>query len=196
MQRSRHVHWPRRKIKGSSGRQKPIKHVWERKLNEMKIQKGTHRSNMTRNVGINLRRVMPKILYEQDCQQIHDLLFFPPVSTTESNLSSAFLSFAFHGLAFVLAKLLWPRKQSLLLLLSTSSLNGVITADLLFLAIFFFNFKTRERDSAREYVQRIQYYPMNLVVLQLIRERHFSLIALVIYLYFLLLGLGVCRKWK
>ena len=84
MWRSRHVHWPRRKIKCSPGRQKAIKQDSEHKLNEMKKQKGTHISNMTRHFGTNLRSVLPKTLYEQDCQQIHDFLFFPLVSTDES----------------------------------------------------------------------------------------------------------------
>ena len=84
MWRSRHAHQPRRKIKGSSGRQRAIKQDSEHKLNEMKKQKGTHISNMTRNFGTNLRSVMPTTFYEQDCQQIHDFLFFPLVNTGES----------------------------------------------------------------------------------------------------------------
>ena len=83
MWRSRHVHQPRRKIKGSSGRQKAIKQDSEHKLNEMKKQKGRHISNMTRNFGTNLRSVMPTTFTNRIASKI-DFLFFPQVNTGES----------------------------------------------------------------------------------------------------------------
>lgn len=128
MWRSRHVHWPRRKIEGSSGRQKAIKQDSEHKLNEMKKQKGTHISNMTRNFGTNLGSVMPTTFYEQDCQQIHDFLFFPLVNTGESIYLRPsvvlFICISWPGLCISKAPV--AQKQSLLLLISTSSVNGVI----------------------------------------------------------------------
>ena len=83
MWRSRHVHWPKGKIKGSSGQQKAIKQDSEHKLNEMKKQKGTHISNMTRNFGTNLRSVMPTTFTNRIASKI-DFLFFPQVNTGES----------------------------------------------------------------------------------------------------------------
>ena len=146
MWRSRHVHWPKGKIKGSSGQQKAIKQDSEHKLNEMKKQKGTHISNMTRNFGTNLRSVLPKTLYEQDCQQIHDFLFFPLVSTGESIYLRPsvvlFIGISWPGLCISKAPV--APKQYLFLLISSSSLKGVIAMTFIFFSVIF---KTRENSA-------------------------------------------------
>ena len=127
MWRSRHVHWPRRKIEGSSGRQKAIKQDSEHKLNEMKKQKGRHISNMTRNFGTNLRSVMPTTFTNRIASKI-DFLFFPQVNTDESIYLRPsvvlFICISWPGLCISKAPV--AQKQSLLLLISTSSINGVI----------------------------------------------------------------------
>ena len=127
MWRSRHVHWPRRKIEGSSGRQKAIKQDSEHKLNEMKKQKGRHISNMTRNFGTNLRSVMPTTFTNRIASKI-DFLFFPQVNTDESIYLRPsvvlFICISWPGLCISKAPV--AQKQSLLLLISTSSVNGVI----------------------------------------------------------------------
>ena len=127
MWRSRHVHWPKGKIKGSSGQQKAIKQDSEHKLNEMKKQKGRHISNMTRNFGTNLRSVMPTTFTNRIASKI-DFLFFPQVNTGESIYLRPsvvlFICISWPGLCISKAPV--AQKQSLLLLISTSSVNGVI----------------------------------------------------------------------
>ena len=127
MWRSRHVHWPRRKIEGSSGRQKAIKQDSEHKLNEMKKQKGRHISNMTRNFGTNLRSAMPTTFTNRIASKI-DFLFFPQVNTGESIYlrPSAVLFICISWPGLCISKAPVAQKQSLILLISTSSVNGVI----------------------------------------------------------------------
>ena len=66
---------------------------------------------MTRNFGTNLRSVMPTTFTNRIASKI-DFLFFPQVNTGESIFGLPwFFSFAFHGPAFALAKLLWPKNN-------------------------------------------------------------------------------------
>lgn len=82
---------------------------------------------MTRNFGTNLRSVMPTTFTNRIASKI-DFLFFPQVNTGESIYLRPsvvlFICISWPGLCISKAPV--AQKQSLLLLISTSSVNGVI----------------------------------------------------------------------